>query len=130
MLKTELEWARRQPKARTTKAKARLDRIDEAKSEQQALRNRGKVADLRFGEAPRLGKTVLELDRVSKRFGDGPLLLDNVSFAMRKGERFGILGPNGSGKTTLLRLVTGELTPDAARAVAAGQLEEIEAPEA
>jgi ABC transport system ATP-binding/permease protein len=113
VLRSELEWARRQPKARTTKAKARLDRLGDAKAEQDALRNRQKLADLSFGPAPRLGKTVLELEGVCKRFGQGPPLLDRVSFAMRKGERFGVVGPNGSGKTTLLRLAAGELEPDA-----------------
>jgi ABC transport system ATP-binding/permease protein len=117
VLRSELEWARRQPRARTTKAKARLERVDAARAEQEALKNRQKVAEISFAAPPRLGKTVLELQDVTKKFGDGPPLLQGVSFAMKRGERFGVVGPNGSGKTTLLRLAAGELAPDSGSVV-------------
>jgi len=111
VLEAEIEWSRRSPKARTTKSKARLERIDEATDEIRSLAVQRTDVDLRFGGAPRLGKSILELDRVVKGYG-GPPVVDGLSLRMRRGERFGVIGPNGSGKTTLLRLVAGELAPD------------------
>ena len=112
LLRSELEWARRSPKARTTKSKARLDRIDDAKDEQRRLVVEERVADVAFAEGPRLGKTILEFVSVSKRFGQGEPLIRNFSMILRRGERFGIIGPNGCGKSTMLRLLGGLLEPD------------------
>ncbi len=112
LLKAELEWARRAPKARRTKAKARLDRIDDAKAEQRTLSAQQLVADFRFGSPPRLGKTILELVDVHKGYDGQPELIDGLSLIVRKGERFGVIGPNGCGKSTLLKLIGDELTPD------------------
>ncbi len=112
-LMAELDWARRSPKARTTKSKARLERIDRAKEEVAKLAGEEFVADFRFGKPPRLGGTILEFEDVHMAFGDGPALLAGLSFKLRRGERIGVIGPNGCGKTTLLRLLTGELTPTA-----------------
>jgi ATP-binding cassette subfamily F protein uup len=111
LLKTELEWARRSPKARTTKSKARLGRLDTAKVEQRRLSAEELVADFRFGDPPRLGKTILELVAVEKSFGKEPLV-DGLSMIVRRGERFGIIGPNGCGKSTLLKMIAGTLQPD------------------
>ncbi len=110
ILKNELAWARRSPKARTTKSKARLDRIDDAKAEQRRLKVEALVADFKFGKPPKLGKTILELTSVFKGY-DMPLI-ENLSLILRKGERFGILGPNGCGKSTLLKMCAQVLEVD------------------
>ena len=114
ILESELDWARRSPKARTTKARARVDRIDSAQQEQEALRSTTRVARFELGSAPRLGKRILEMENVSCGF-DGVPLLEGFSLVLRPGERLGIVGPNGCGKTTLLRLVLAELAPTAGR---------------
>lgn len=110
-LMTELEWARRAPKARTTKSRARLDRIEMAQQEVANLARTPFVANFSFGKAPRLGSTILELDQVCVGYADQPPLINDLTLKMRAGERIGVLGPNGCGKTTLLRLITGELKP-------------------
>ncbi len=112
VLKVEMEWARRSPKARTTKANARLDRVEAMKGEQEALKPVTKTAGIRFGEGPRLGKTILELNHVTKGFSPGAPLIDGLWLKLRPGDRLGVVGPNGCGKTTLLRLAMGELEPD------------------
>ncbi|MFT5432317.1 MAG: ATP-binding cassette subfamily F protein uup [Myxococcota bacterium] len=112
ILKEELEWARRSPKARTTKQKARLGRIEGSKAEQHKLKRERTMEGFTFGDTPRLGKTILELVSVSKSFDGVPTLLDGFSLIVRKGERLGIIGSNGCGKTTLLRMCSGELDAD------------------
>ncbi len=116
VLAAELEWARRSPKARTSKSRSRLKAVEERRREVEALGQVQARARIQFGAAPRLGKTILELHHVTKGFGGRPLVRD-LSLLLRRGERFGILGPNGAGKTTLLRLILGELEPDAGRIV-------------
>lgn len=112
VLKTELAWARKSPPARSTKAKARLDRVVVAREEQERLRIKQETAEIAFHPAPRLGRTILELKDVSHGFGeDGPDLIANLDLLLRPGERYGIIGANGSGKTTLMRLITGDITP-------------------
>ncbi|PIE20238.1 MAG: ABC transporter [Proteobacteria bacterium] len=111
-LKAELAWARRSPKARTSKSKARLGRVASLGDEVKALEREAARADFELDSGPRLGKTILELVRITKGFGEGPPLIDGLSFIMRKGQRYGILGPNGIGKTTLMRLVEGEIEAD------------------
>ncbi|MFE5317384.1 ABC-F family ATP-binding cassette domain-containing protein [Paenibacillus sp. NPDC056579] len=108
MLRRELAWLRRGAKARTTKQKARIDRVVE-------LRDRkvdGPAAKLEMAlGASRLGKKVIELEGVSKSF-DGRKMFDPFSYIVLPDDRIGIIGPNGSGKSTMLNLIAGRLQPD------------------
>ncbi len=105
----ELEWLRRQPKARGTKAKYRIDAAEELRKTAQ---NRPKEQNLELS-APmqRLGKKILELHEISKSF-DNKSLISDFSYVFARGEKVGIVGPNGAGKTTLLRILLGEIQPD------------------
>ncbi len=105
----EVAWLRRGPEARRTKSKARIDRARKLLNERGF--QRPKVAALQGVTAPRLGHTVLETRKVTKRFGDRKILED-VGFILQKGERIGIVGPNGVGKTTFLRVLLGQVPPD------------------
>lgn len=117
LMERELEWVRRSPSARTGKQKARINRLDAAAATQEATRLPDRdAAEIRFGDPPRLGRTVLELEGVAKSYG-GRSLIDDLTTSLRAGERIGIVGPNGAGKTTLLRIVLGEERPDAGRVV-------------
>jgi len=109
LLRTELEWLRRGPKARTTKSQSRVDRAEALIAQKGPARN--DAARIDFGEAVRMGKTILRLEHVHKSFGGHPLIRD-LSLDLVKGERVGIIGPNGSGKTTLLKLIVGDAQPD------------------
>lgn len=111
LIEQELEWVRRSPSARTGKQKARIQRLDALQQGQraEALPARA-VADMQAGAAPRLGRTVVNLHAVSKRFGDR-VLIDGFSTMLQAGERIGVLGPNGAGKTTLVRIIVGEEPP-------------------
>jgi ATP-binding cassette subfamily F protein uup len=121
LLKTELEWSRRQPKARTTKSQARLDRVDALKTEVRDLQQRAVVADFDFGDgAPRLARSVLALEGATFGYGETPLAED-LDLALVRGERLGVIGRNGIGKTSLLKVISGDL------ALRAGQ--RIEGPE-
>jgi ATP-binding cassette subfamily F protein uup len=112
LLAQELAWVRRQPSARTGKQKARIGRLGDLEKEQQDKRgpNRNAV-EITANEAPRLGRTVLNLHHVSKRYGERELIRD-FSGILQGGERIGIIGPNGAGKTTLLRIILGQEPPD------------------
>lgn len=110
-LMSELEWARRSPKARTSKSRSRLDRIGAAQEEVNSLAGKPFIANFGFGRAPRLGATILEIDQVHMGYPDQPPLISDLTLKMRAGERIGVLGTNGSGKSTLLKLITGELRP-------------------
>jgi ABC transport system ATP-binding/permease protein len=115
LIAQELEWVKRAPKARTGKQKARIQRLDRARREQEAGRRPERaVVELKFGRPPRLGRTVLDLHGVGKAYDGRPLIRD-FSTRLRAGERIGIVGPNGAGKTTLLRLITAQEPPDAGR---------------
>jgi ATP-binding cassette subfamily F protein uup len=109
-IESELHWVRRRAPARTTKQKARLERFDEM------VANRPKTVstdvDFRLPHPPRIGKTILELQGVSKSFGPKKLVHE-LDLLLAKGDRLGIVGPNGAGKTTLLRMILGEIEPDA-----------------
>lgn len=104
-LRTELEWLRRQPKARGTKQKARIDRANEAIDTSAPRRER--EAELRLA-SERQGKTVLELDRVSIERG-GSRLIHELELRISAGQRIGVIGPNGTGKSSLLLAILGEL---------------------
>ncbi|HEX8693491.1 MAG TPA: ABC-F family ATP-binding cassette domain-containing protein [Longimicrobium sp.] len=113
LIEQELEWARRSPPARTGKAKARLDRAAALQAEQREKRlPRRTTVEVAPIEAPRLGRTVLELHHVGKGYG-GRTLIRDFSTILQAGERIGVIGPNGAGKTTLLRIVLGLEEPDA-----------------
>jgi ATP-binding cassette subfamily F protein uup len=112
-LRTELEWLRRQPKARSTKQKARIDRAETAISQRGPKVEQSAVLEL---ETVRSGKTILELQELSIGPGSEALVKD-AGLIMSEGQRIGIVGRNGTGKTTLLRAITGELKPMAGKVV-------------
>jgi ATP-binding cassette subfamily F protein uup len=111
-VRTEIEWLRRGPKARATKAKARIDNAHSLIAElaDVSARNRTSTTSIEFSESGRETKRLLLLDEVSYAVGDRTLFR-NLTFPLTAGTRVGLVGPNGSGKTTLLRLLRGELTP-------------------
>jgi ATP-binding cassette subfamily F protein uup len=114
-VRREIDWIRRGPAARTTKQKARIDRFDAAVA--AAPVGDEKVApalSLRLPTGPRLGKTIVELEKVSRTIGD-KVLFSDLTLVMKPGDRIGIVGPNGVGKTTLIRTILGELPPDSGR---------------
>lgn len=114
LYKKELEWMRRQPKARTTKSKSRIDDFYEIKARAHQRRIEHQVQlDLNM---ERLGTKIVEVHNVSKSFGD-KLLLDKFDYTFKRGERVGIIGKNGTGKSTLLNLITGDLQPDSGKVV-------------
>src|SRR5262245_7242328 len=109
ILKKELAWLRRGAQARTTKQQARIDRI----AEMQAAAPEAARGEIELSPAARrLGKRVIELKSVDKRYGD-QLLIRDLSLTLAPRDRLGIIGPNGSGKTTLLKLLAGRVAPDA-----------------
>lgn len=114
MARRELEWLRRGPKARTSKAKARIDRANEliAQSRQAAAEIADKkTLELAF-ESSRLGKKILGLHDIHKQYSER-VLLTEFSYQFKRGDRIGIIGANGAGKTTLLEIIAGRLQPDA-----------------
>jgi ATP-binding cassette subfamily F protein uup len=115
VFKKELEWMRRSPKARTTKANARIDRFYEIeeKASQKVEKDEIQI-DLK---GQRLGGKILELHYISKAYGKLKIV-DNFHYKFKKGERVGIVGRNGVGKSTFLHMLTGEERPDTGRVVA------------
>jgi ABC transport system ATP-binding/permease protein len=111
-VRTEIEWLRRGPKARATKAKARIDNANRLITELADLNTRTRTASTKidFLATDRKTKRLVELDHVSFEIG-GRTLFANLDFIFTAGKRVGLVGPNGSGKTTLLRLLRGELQP-------------------
>ncbi len=114
LLRREEAWLHRGAKARTTKQKARIDRVDDLRAQKKTVGSR--EVRLGFDMQHRLGGTILELCDLEMAF-DGPPLFQDLNLIMRKGERIGILGPNGCGKSTLLKTVLEELKPTAGRIV-------------
>jgi ATP-binding cassette ChvD family protein len=108
-IEAELEWVRQGAKGRQAKSKARLDRFAELSSKEFQTRN--ETQELYIPPGPRLGDKVIEVDGVSKAFGE-KLLFDNLTFSLPPGGIVGVIGPNGAGKTTMFRLLTGGETPD------------------
>ena len=110
LLRTELEWLHRMPKARGTKAKYRVAQAEELK-EKAAREMREERLQFRLQMA-RQGKKVLEVRGLSKGYGS-KILIRDFDYTFGRGDRIGVVGPNGSGKTTLIKLLNGELRPDA-----------------
>lgn len=113
-LRNEIEWIRRGPKARGTKAKARIDRYEDAKAQEGF--QQAKSLELELEGGARLGKTILEVQGLAKGFG-GPPLFKDLELSLLAGDRIGILGPNGCGKSTFLKILLGRETPDAGKVV-------------
>jgi len=109
-LQRELEWVRMSPKARQAKSKARLDAYDKLMSEEN--RQKEDKLELFIPAGPRLGNKVIEVQGVTKAYGD-KLLFDNLTFSLPPAGIVGIIGPNGAGKSTLFKLITGQVQPDA-----------------
>lgn len=108
VLRRELEWLKRGPKARSTKQKARIDRVH-AMQDQEFKQVQGKVNISTAGR--RIGKKVIELTGISKAYGDRTLIQD-FSYTFSPEERIGIIGSNGAGKSTLMDMITGRVQPD------------------
>jgi ATP-binding cassette subfamily F protein uup len=111
-VRREIEWLRRGPKARTTKAKARIEKAQELIRElaDAETRARSASADIDFSATDRKTKRLIELEHVTYRVEERELFAD-LDFIITARMRVGLVGPNGSGKTTLLRLITGDLAP-------------------
>lgn len=117
LYKKELDWIRRQPKARGTKAKYRVDAFEETKEKAFTKREE---RDIELSvSTQRLGNKILEIDKISKSFDEKTLVKD-FSYIFKKKDRIGIVGPNGAGKTTFLKMITGLLDPDAGK-ISVGQ---------
>ncbi|WP_350287459.1 ABC-F family ATP-binding cassette domain-containing protein [uncultured Croceitalea sp.] len=114
LFKKELDWMRRQPKARTTKSKSRIDDFFEIKSKAHQRRQEHEVQlELNM---ERLGSKIVELHNVSKAFGNSTML-NKFDYSFSKGERVGIIGKNGTGKSTFLNVLTGTETIDSGKIV-------------
>ena len=114
LYKKELGWMRRQPKARTTKSKSRINDFYEIKERASKRRNDHQV-QLEIN-MERLGSKILELYKVSKAF-ENKVILDRFEYVFQRGERIGIIGKNGTGKSTFLNLITGGLKPDSGKII-------------
>ena len=108
-IESELEWVRTNPKGRQAKNKARLQRFKDLVEADYQSRN--ETNEIYIPPGPRLGDKVIEIDQLTKSFGD-KLLIDNLSFSLPPGAIVGIIGANGAGKTTLFRMLVGAESPD------------------
>ncbi len=108
-MESELEWVRQNPKGRQAKSKARLARFEELAS--QDFQQRNETNELYIPPGPRLGELVIEVEGLSKAYGDR-LLIDNLSFSVPAGAIVGIIGANGAGKSTLFRMLVKQEQPD------------------
>lgn len=109
LLRRELEWMRRQPQARGTKSKSRIDAYYALEEKSKGPKAHEKV-ELSV-KVSRQGSKILELENVSKSFGSSPLIKD-FSYTFKKGDRIGLAGKNGTGKSTFLNIITASLSPD------------------
>ncbi|WP_347068590.1 ABC-F family ATP-binding cassette domain-containing protein [Flavobacterium sp. WV_118_3] len=110
----ELDWMRRQPKARTTKSKSRIDDFYDIKEKAQSRRKENQV-ELEIN-MERMGSKIIELHKVSKKFNDR-VILDGYDYTFNRGERIGIIGKNGTGKSTFLNILTQTIQPDSGKVV-------------
>ncbi|MGK9117279.1 ABC-F family ATP-binding cassette domain-containing protein [Olivibacter jilunii] len=109
LLRKELEWMRRQPKARGTKSKARIDAFYDLEEKTKSDKRKDSLRlDIKLS---RQGNKILELNHINKSFGKHTIV-DNFSYIFKKGDRIGLAGKNGSGKSTFLNLITGQELPD------------------
>ncbi len=108
-LERELEWVRMAPKARQAKSKARLGAYEKLLGEE--VNQKEATLELFIPPGPRLGSNVIDVEGVSKSYGD-KLLFDDLHFSLPQGGIVGVIGPNGAGKSTLFKLITGKETPD------------------
>lgn len=108
-IKQELEWVRSGTKGRHAKSKARMARFDELSSKE--VQKRSETQEIYIPPGPRLGNVVIDIEAISKSFGD-KLLVNDLSFKLPPGGIVGIIGPNGAGKTTLFRMMSGFEQPD------------------
>ena len=111
-LNQELEWVRMSPKARQAKGKARLAAYDKLLEESKQAEGRDQKLQIFIPSGDRLGDQVIEVEGLSKGYGD-KLLIEDLSFSLPKAGIVGIIGPNGAGKTTLFKMLTGQEQPDA-----------------
>jgi ATP-binding cassette subfamily F protein uup len=109
LLRTELEWSRRMPQARGHKAKYRMDRVDDliVKASQNLNENNIELSM----NSSRLGNKILDLENISKSYGD-LCLIKELTYKFQRGEKLGIVGKNGTGKSTFLNIITGNIQPD------------------
>ncbi len=114
LFKKELDWMRRQPKARTTKSKSRIDDFYHIK-EQASQRRQDHKVQLEIN-MERLGSKILEMHNTSKSY-DEKLVLDKFDYVFKRGERIGIIGKNGTGKSTFLNIITGNIPVDSGKVV-------------
>ncbi len=108
LLRNELAWIKRGVKARSTKQKARIERFEELSAQKSDVRDN--KLDISIGSS-RLGRKIIELDRVCKNY-DSKEFIKDFSYIVLRDDRIGIIGPNGSGKSTLLNIIAGRLDPD------------------
>lgn len=109
LLRKELEWMRRQPKARTTKSKSRIDAFYDL---EEKTKNRQVKSSLELSvNVSRQGNKILELENIQKSFNNKSII-KNFSYTFKKGDRIGVAGKNGTGKSTLLNIITGTIKPD------------------
>tara|TARA_R110002051_G_scaffold325740_1_gene430692 strand:- start:5002 stop:6888 length:1887 start_codon:yes stop_codon:yes gene_type:complete len=114
LFKKELDWMRRQPKARTTKSKSRIDDFYEIKERASKRRNDNEV-ELEIN-MERMGSKILELHKISKSYPGKPIL-DKFEYNFLRGERLGIIGKNGTGKSTFLNIISGRDEPDSGKVI-------------
>ncbi|MBO0807161.1 MAG: energy-dependent translational throttle protein EttA [Actinobacteria bacterium] len=109
-LEEELEWVRSSPRARQAKSRARLERYEEMAAEAAAAKKLD-FEEIQIPPGPRLGSLVVEVDKLTKGFGDR-VLIEDLSFSLPPNGIVGVLGPNGVGKTTLFKMIVGQEKPD------------------